>query len=339
MPNKEKSLKLFPIVCILIIGLVFLSLTPLMAKKPIKCAILAPQGSTWMNVLEDWNKDLKAKTKDAAAFKFYSSGSMGDENTVLRKMRSGQIDAAGFSGIGLGQIVPEVRLMELPFMFESYKQVDYVVANMEEFYRKKFEEKGFVLLCWSETGFVYILSNKPIRAYEDLKGVKMWRWEGDEMVDEVFKLFKIPATPLAITDVLTSLQTKLIDGVYISPVAGIALQWTTKVKYMLSTKMAFSVGAMIITKKSWDGLGPDEQQALRDTGKLYGQKLTEILRTENEKAKETIKASGIEFVEATPEAVKFFQDTSFNAAQNLVGKLYSKDLLDKVRELRNSAPK
>lgn len=321
---------------LVIIFVIFTTQLVFAQKKVLKCAILAPQGSTWMNVLEEWNNDLKAKSNENVSFKFYASGSMGDETAVIRKMKSGQLDAGGVTGIGLGLVTSEVRLLELPFQFNDYKEIDYVMSNMEEIYGKKFEEKGFVLLAWSESGFVYIFSNKPIKTKEDMKGVKIWMWEGDEMVKEVFNLLNVSPTPLAITDVLTSLQTKLIDAVYAPPLAASALQWTTKVKYMLSQKLAFSVGAILISKKSFDTLSQPDQQLLKDTAKIYAKKLTDSIRKENEEAKEAIKASGIEFVDATPETIAYFQEISEKAADNLVGKLYSKELLDKIRELKKN---
>lgn len=307
------------------------------AKDRIKCAVVAPKGSTWMNILEEWDKDLKKKTNGELSFKFYSSGSMGDEKQVLRKIRSAQIDAAAFTGVGLGDIVPEVRLMELPFMFDNASEVDYVLKNMDSFYEKKFKEKGFVNLGWSETGFVYIFTNKPIKTLEDMNGVKMWMWEGDELVQEIFKKLNLVPIPLNLTDVLTSLQTHLIDGVYGPPVGALALQWTTKVKYMISQKMAYATGAMLISKKFYDALKPADRKVLDDTAKIYSQKLIKSVRADNEKAKGSIKASGITFTTATPATVTTMKGVSSKVADSLVGKLYSKDLLQKVRMLKQKA--
>jgi TRAP-type C4-dicarboxylate transport system substrate-binding protein len=307
------------------------------AKTRLKCAVVAPKGSTWMNILEEWDKDLKAKTKGEISFKFYSSGSMGDEKQVLRKIRSGQLDAAAFTGVGLGEIVPEVRLMELPFMFDNAGQVDYVLDNMDDFYNKKFQEKGFKNLGWAETGFVYIFTNKPIKNLEDFKGVKMWMWEGDELVQEIFKDLNLVPTPLNLTDVLTSLQTGLIDGVYGPPVGALALQWTTKVKYMVSQKMGYATGAILVSKKAYDALDPANRKILDDTAKVYSQKLIKSVRSDNERAKNSIRASGIVFTNASAATVNTMKSVSAKVADGLVGKLYSRDLLQKVRSLKAKA--
>jgi TRAP-type C4-dicarboxylate transport system substrate-binding protein len=311
--------------------------SPAFAKTRIKCAVVAPKGSTWMNILEAWDKDLKKRTNGEISFKFYSSGSMGDEKQVLRKIRSGQLDAAAFTGVGLGDIVPEVRLMELPFMFETAGQVDYVLNNMDDFYNKKFKDKGFVNLGWSETGFVYIFTNKPIKTVDDMKGVKMWMWEGDELVHEIFKDLNLVPTPLNLTDVLTSLQTGLIDGVYGPPVGAMALQWTTKVKYMVAQKMGYATGATLISKKTYDGLDPANRKILDETARIYSQKLISSVRADNEKAKASIKANGIAFTTANPATIAKMKSVSAKVADTLVGKLYSRDLLQKVRALKAKA--
>ncbi len=307
------------------------------AKTRIKCAVVAPKGSTWMNILEEWDKDLKSKTNGGLSFKFYSSGSMGDEKQVLRKMRQGQLDAGAFTGVGLGEIVSEVRLMELPFMFDSANEVDYVLDNMESTFNKKFEEKGYVNLGWAETGFVYIFTNKPIKNVDDMKGVKMWMWEGDELVQAIFKDLNLVPTPLNLTDVLTSLQTRLIDGVYGPPLGAMALQWTSKVKYMVAQKMGYATGAILISKKTYDSLDPTDRKALNETAKVYSQKLTRSVRADNEKAKLSIKNNGIIFTEAAPATVSMMKSVSSKVADGLVGKLYSRDLLQKVRSLKQKA--
>jgi len=307
------------------------------AKTLIKCAIVAPKGSTWMNILEEWDRDLRKRTNGDLGFKFYSSGSMGDEKTVLRKMRSGQLDAGALTGLGLGMVVPEIRLLELPFMYDSISDVDYVRSHLDSFYDKEFAKKGFVNLAWAETGFVYIFTNKAIRSVNDLKGSKMWMWEGDKMVEELFKTLELTPIPLSLTDVLTSLQTRLIDGVYAPPVAAISLQWTTKVKYMLDLKMANSTGAILLSQDTFNKLSPSNKSALEATSKIYSEKLISSIRRDNEKAKASIKSSGITFTTATSADIKKMKELSNKAAERLIGKLYSRDMLDKARALKKQA--
>jgi TRAP-type C4-dicarboxylate transport system substrate-binding protein len=204
------------------VGLVF-------GQTKIRFATVAPEGSTWMKVMREYANAVEDATNNEIEFKIYPGQVAGDEKDVLRKIRIGQLDSGGFTGVGLGEILPEVRIMDSPFLFRSYEEVDFVAEHFYNYFSKKFEEKGFILLGWAEVGFVYVFTNKPINALEDMNGVKMWMWEGDPIAEATFRAFNISPIPLSITDVLTSLQTNLINGVYISPYACTVVQWHTKV--------------------------------------------------------------------------------------------------------------
>ena len=216
--------------------------------KLLKFALLAPEGSTWSKVMHSFDKELRKKTSGRVGFKFYEGAILGDERDVIRKMRIGQVHAAGFTGLGLGLINPNVRVLELPMLVETYAEADAVRNKLKAQLETGFLKKGFEMLGWSETGFVYILSNKPISSRKDMSGVKMWAWEGDQLVETLYKASNIVPIPTSITEVLTSLQTHLIDGVYAPPLAAIALQWYTQTKYMTDLKLSDSTGGVLVTK-------------------------------------------------------------------------------------------
>jgi len=299
----------------------------------IKFATVAPEGSTWMNLMKEYAQAIEDQTKGEVKFKIYSGSVQGDEINVLRKMRIGQLHSGGFTGVGLGEILPEVRILDSPFLFRSYEEVDFITANLFDYFSKKFEENGYVLLGWAEVGFVYVFTNKPVKAEEDMNGVKMWMWEGDPIAEATFKSININPIPLSITDVLTSLQTNLIDGVYTSPLACVALQWHTKVKYMLDLPLADSNGAVLITKKQFNNLSAENQQILRDISKKYFSKLTKLSRQDNEKSLELIKEAGIKFTKIADEKqIAKFYESGKNARKSLIGKLYDEAFLTKVEK-------
>ena len=199
----------------------------------IKMATVAPEGSFWMNELSRVEDTVSAKTNGMIDFKIYSSGVQGDEIEMLRKMKLKQLDAASFTGVGLGKIVPDIRVFELPFLFRNHEEIDYVKKELFDYFQKKFLEKGFYMTSWAEVGFVYLFTKDKVRTKEDISKVKMWLWKGDPLAKTVFNILDISAVPLAINDVYTSLQTGLIDGVYISPYGSMALQWFTKTNYII----------------------------------------------------------------------------------------------------------
>jgi TRAP-type C4-dicarboxylate transport system substrate-binding protein len=265
------------------------------------------------------------------ALKIYAGGVSGDEIDVLRKMRIGQVHAAAFTGVGLGQIVPAVRILELPLMFRSYEEVDYVKGKLEPEFNKQFSDKGFESLGWAEAGFVNIFSNKPIKSKADMSGVKMWAWEGDPLVQAMYDALGITPIPLALPDVLTSLQTNLIDGVYGPPLGVIALQWFTKVKHMTDINLANSTGALLISKSRIKQLPADLQQILRETSKKYSDILVKKIRAENGQAVEQIRKAGIEIIAVDPKEKEELVSVSASVYPKLAGKLYSPALLEEVK--------
>lgn len=308
---------------------IFLSINAYAATE-IKLAILAPEGTAWHQVMTAWDKELQEKTSGRVKLKIYAGGVLGDEKDIIRKMRIGQVHAAGFTGVGLGLVNPSVRVMELPMLVSNYQEADALAKKLQPKLSAGFEQKGFVLLGWAETGFVNVFSNKPIASLKDMSGMKMWAWEGDPLVETMYHSFKIVPIPLPITDVLTSLQTHLIDAVYASPLGAVALQWFTQVKFMSDLKLADATGGILITKTALGLISPADQEILKSTGQKYSKILVERTRADNEKSYTTLSNSGIKTIQVPPEEVEKIRTTSREVYSALVGKLYSKELLDEA---------
>ena len=169
--------------------------------------------------MREYDEAVRDESGGRLRFKIYSGSSQGEDNVVLRKIRLGQLHSAGFTGVGLGEIAPKVRILDAPFLFRNYKEVDHLYETLGKEFKETFEENNYVLLGWAEVGFVYVFTNTPVRTLDDLGGVRMWMWEGDPVAEATFKALNINAIPLSVIDVLTSLQTGLIDGAYTSPLA------------------------------------------------------------------------------------------------------------------------
>jgi TRAP-type C4-dicarboxylate transport system substrate-binding protein len=298
----------------------------------IKMATLAPDGSTWMKIMREIAAEVTAKTGDRVTFRFYPGGISGDEKDMLRKIKIGQIHAVGLTGNGLGNIVPEVRLLEIPFLFKNYEEVDHAMNHFSEYFREKFREKGYEILGWADVGFVYLFSNKPIHSVEDMEGIRMWSWEGDPLATRTFKTFGVSTIPIAVPDVMTSLQTKLIDTVYISPMACLALQWFTKISHMTRYPITHSCGAVLVKKGVTDRLSPEDREALFSISEKHLRKLEKRTREENRESIRAMEESGITMVSPSDEEIKQFDSIGLKIADSLAGELYSKELLGKMRQ-------
>lgn len=303
------------------------------APVRVKLGTVIPKGTTWAHYMDQFSQTVKEKTGGQADFKIYYGGVQGEEKDVIKKIRIGQLQAGCFTGFGIGEINPALRVLDAPFLFKNTKEIDYIFNKYDKQLRAMFEEKGYVMLGWTEVGFVYMLANEPIHKAEDLKPVKMWLWDGDPIAQGALTGLNMSLVPLAVADVMTSLQTGLIDGVYGSPLAVVSMQWFTKVKYMFSMPITNASGAIVIDKKTFGKLSPEHQQIVLDEGNKIFTKLNHASRLDNEKSKETLVKQGIIITEPANEAAKQeFEKLGAQARKKLAGHIYPKELLESIEK-------
>lgn len=321
--------------CFLLFLLLAVS-APSFAADPItiKFATVAPEGSTWMITMKELEKTIREKTQGQIVFRVYAGGVAGDELDALRKIRIGQLQSAAFSGVGFGQILPSVRVLDLPFLFRNYKEIDLVHKELEGFFADQFRQKDFELLTWAEVGNVHLFSQEPIRKVGDLAKLKVWTWSGDPIAKETFSAMGTNPIPLAITDVTTALNTGMIDTVYAPPLGAIALQWNLYVKTMSSLPLAHSTGAVLISKGFAQKIPAEHFKIIKDEFHRSMDRLTGELRKQTEESVALLEKGGIKIIPMPQEPdLKEFYRVHDQVAQALTGKLYSKDVLDKVYEL------
>jgi TRAP-type C4-dicarboxylate transport system substrate-binding protein len=316
-----------------ILGLcVFAAAAPALATE-IKVATLAPKGSAWAKILEDGAKAIAEKTDHRVEIKYFFSGSQGDERDVVRKMKLGQLDGSALTAVGLGLIKGDVRVLELPFLFKTDKELDYVRDKMSSDFEKQFDEAGYVLLAWGDVGWVHLFSNIQLTSKGDLDKTKMWAWTDDPIVRAFFKRLGINGVPLGVPDVLPSLQTGTIDACYGSPYAAVVLQWYSKVKYATGTPISYSIGALVVRKEVFNKFSAEDQKSVKELSRTMGGQLMTRIRADNERAKNTIQKSGITFVPVPAALLAEFEKEGQGVWDELSGgKLYAADLLVKVKK-------
>ena len=324
---------------LLFILISFFSVTANAKDYVLKFATIAPEGTTWMNIMNEMNDDIKETSNGRLKLRFYPGGIMGDEVDVLRKMRINQIHGAGFSGVGMGEIVPNVRVLDLPFLFRDYNEVDYVHNQLLDKFSADFDKKGYVLMGWSEVGFVNLFSKSEIKDMAGLRQVKLWAWQSDPIAKSVFSLMKISTIPLAVTDVLTSLQVGIIDTVYSPPLGALALQWYTRVKHMCSFPLTHSSGSVLVSKRFYDKLPTDLQLILKEKFEQYLARLIVEGRKDNLSAVDTLKKNGIKVTQLSDDEKKNMMAESATVSKDLAGKLYSEKIYNDVLNLIESARK
>ncbi len=313
--------------------MVFLLVAPHNAASKavtIKIATLAPEGSAWIKTLDDLNAAVKKKTNNGVRFKIYPGGILGDEKDMYRKMHVGQIQGAVLTSSGLSDIFSEMDVFQIPFLFENYDEVDYVVDKMDTFFRNGFADKGYILLGWSEAGFIRLMSTTPMSSIDDLRKAKVWTWEEAPMAKAIFDAANVSAIPLSLPDVLVGLQTGLVDVVYAPPSGAISLQWFTKTKYMTDLPLLYLIGAVVLKKNVFKKLSPAEQHTLLELCPKYMAELKLVIRKENQEALKVMTKHGVKLVKPSKDQIGEFKKVAADAMEHQTGESFSQKVMDEV---------
>ena len=301
--------------------------------KPIyiKFATVAPEGSAWMKSMRDLDRTLREKSQGKIGFRLYAGGIAGDELDVLRKMRIGQIHCAAFSGVGFGQILPMVRILDLPFLFRTEEEIDKAHTELAGYFADAFLQKGFDLLSWAEVGNALIYSKKPVQKVSDMAKCKIWSWSGDPIAKETFSVMGATPNLLAITDVMTALNTGMIDTVYGPPLGVLALQWHVNLKYMTTLALAHSTGSILVTGKFFNKIPPDFRRLLREELRKNMDLLTIELREQSRESVKIIESQGLKALPFPQgdELAEFYK-VHDQVAQHFAGDLYPQELLNRL---------
>lgn len=301
----------------------------------LRIATLAPAGSPWMSELDKAASEINEKTSKRVKMKYFEGGQQGDERDFVDKIKIGQLDGAAVTSIGLSMIDESIRVLELPMLFETVDEVDYVADKMWPYFQKKFEKKGYRLNDRGEVGWIYFLSKNKIGSLADLKKAKIWQWGDDKLVAAMFGKLGLNAVKLGVPEVDPSLTSKRIDACYGSPVAAVALQWYSKIGFITSMPMSFAIGATVVSVKSIEKLSADDQKALEDIGKSAARKLRKVIRRANEDAKTTMTNKNIKVVDIPADMKAEFQKLALQVHADLTDKVYSKAEYDMVIKYRD----
>lgn len=247
-----------------VLGLILFCLLTTASAQTIKLATIAPEGSSWMDSMRAGAAEINKRTDGRVKFKFYGGGVQGNDKQVLRKMRIGQLHGGAFTSNGLIDVQKDSQLYAMPMLFDSLEEVQFVRARMDDKLRGLIEDAGYVNFGFAGGGFARLMSNQPIATLEDLQGRKVWVPDGDRVSYEASKALGISPVIMPLTDVMTGLQTELIDTIMSPPAATIILQWNTKVSYITELPLSYIFAMIAIDKKYFNRIQAADQLIVRE---------------------------------------------------------------------------
>ena len=308
----------------------------------IKMGTLAPAGSPWHKVLEKMGAMWRAQSDGKVKLTIFAGGTLGDEPDLVNKMRVNQIQAVALSGAGMADLEPGVMALQIPLMFESYEELDYVRDRIAPRLEKMIEARGYLVLNWGDAGWVHFFSRAPLARVDDLRKVKLFTWAGSNEELELWKTNGFRPVPLAATDILMGLKTGLIDAVPTTPLYALWNQCFGLAKYMSDVKWAPLVGATVVSKAVWEKVPQDKRALMIQAARDSGQEMRSGIRGMGDAAINTMtqgqagsRATKLTVVHADPAALADWRRETEAAYPKMRGKLVPTDLFDEVRRLRD----
>lgn len=231
-----------------------------------KIATVAPEGTPWSDGLVQFKKNAETVSGGKLKVKVFLGGVLGDENETVLQTQKGQIQGVGASTGALATIVPELNVLEMPFLFRSAAEADYVLDGPAlPTLEKAFRDRGLQLGFWSENGYrSFGTTFGFIKSPADLKGHKMRAQENNVHL-AMYKAFGASPVPIPTTEVLTSLQTGVVDGYDQTPLYASAAQWVSNTKYYTLTNHIYQPAAIVVNKAWFDSLPADIQKVITGT--------------------------------------------------------------------------
>lgn len=285
------------------------------AQTELKIATVSPEGSYWMKRMREGAEEIDQRTAGRVKLRFYGGGVMGNDKKVLRKMRVGQLHGATFTSGGLAEREPDQQVYGLPLLFANQQEVDYVRERMDAELQRRLDAAGLVSFGFAGAGFAKLMSNTPINDLDDLRGQKVWVPEGDTVTPAALKALGLAPVTLPITDVLTGLQTGLIDIIGSSAVAAVVLQWHTKVRYVSDLPITYIYATLAIDKGAFERIDAPDRAVVREVMEGIYAEFDRVNRLDEIEATKALLAAGIESVAIDQSVVPAWRDQVMTASR------------------------
>jgi len=322
---------LWSLVPALLAAFFLLSFSAHAADPQLKIGSLVPKNSLYHRQLMEVGDAWKKSQTGPSRFNVFTDGSQGGEAEMVRRMRIGQLQAALLSVVGLREIEPSIAaLQNLPLAFRSWEELDYVREKMRSGMEKKFLDKGYVVLAWGDAGWVRFFSKQAALSPEDFKKMKFFAWGAEAEQQEIMKSMGYTPVPLEPTDILPAIQTGMINVVPSTPYFALASQIYNTAPHMLEINWAPIVGALVITKKSFDDMPPDVQKGLRASSESAGIVIRAQARKEVEEAVDAMKKRGLQVNKPNAEQLKEWRALSESLYPRIRGKMVPAETFDEV---------
>ncbi len=270
---------------------------PARADIVIKLGTMAPNGSTWHTLLKEMGQKWQEASGGQVKLRIYPGGVVGNEGDMVKKMRIGQLQGAALTTVGMHEITPEPQTVDMPMLIDSWATLDYVMERMSPSFERSLADKGYIVLNWSEVGFVRFFSSKKWQSFGEMAArAKVFCWEGDPASAEAWRAGGFHPVVASSTDIIPSLQTGLLDTVTTAPLYAFTTRIFERAKYMVDVPWAVLTGATVVKQDAWEKIPLDVRQKLGIIAREYAKRIGVEVRRMDSDALKTMKSQGLEVI-------------------------------------------
>ncbi|MDP2340543.1 MAG: TRAP transporter substrate-binding protein DctP [Deltaproteobacteria bacterium] len=278
----------------------------------IRLATVAPDGSPWAVKLQEFKKKAEAAAPGQLKVKVFLGGALGDENETVLATKRGQLDAVGASTGALASQVPELNVLELPYLFNNFEEVDHIASTVIKTDVQKYcSDRGLEFGFWSENGFRGFGGRFQVKTPADLKGRKM-RSQENPIHLAMWRDLGASPVPIPTTEALTSLQTGVVDGYDQAALYLFAASWNTASKYYTVSNHIYQGAAIVYNKAAWDSWSAPVQKALQEAAAAIENDLKKQVRAMTPILLDNLKTGGIEVYTLNDGEKAAFQSIAVN---------------------------
>ncbi|HSB17894.1 MAG TPA: TRAP transporter substrate-binding protein DctP [Bryobacteraceae bacterium] len=304
-------------------------------KLQVNVGTAAPEGSPWHEILQKTRQDWNRISGGNLTVRIYPSGVLGDEVEMIRKARIGQLQAVAVSGVGLSHIEPAAGCLQIPMLMGSYEEFDYVRERIAPRLESLIAQKGFIVLQWSDVGWVHFFTKKPAKTPDDIRKLRLFTSAGDPEGERLYKEFGLQVVPLAVTDMLPSLQTNLIQAFDVPPLFAMLDQSFGLAPNMIDVKWTPLAGATLLSRKTWDRIPAEQRTELLRASRSASAGVRAQVRKMGEDAIVEMQKRGLNVIKLDPATLSKWQVEAKSSYPKIRGEVVPADLFDEVVRLHN----
>jgi TRAP-type C4-dicarboxylate transport system substrate-binding protein len=303
------------------------------APVTLRLATVAPDGTAWARELKAFARDVATKTNDSLHVKWYWGGIAGDDVDASDRIRKDQLDGLGSGGMMCERLSPTMRAMHM--LLETREEANYVISKVARQIEDEFRRNGYVYLGAAPLGPDVLFTREAVHSLDDLKKVRLWVWDSDEVAKVIYPAVGMRTVPLGVNDALKAFEDEKTDGFVALPTAALAFQWSAHTRYVTDLSMGFVSGCIVVSQRAFDTIPMGARDAALASANKLQARMEDLGKQQDEALLHGggFSKQGLKQTSVSAEMRDSFRKAALAARAELRNKLVTEKPLEQVQQL------